>query len=427
MEKTSVKNPVIIKDIGPNTKIVAETLNQYYSFALGLFITYGSRDEKKEDNGITHLIEHMLFKGTSRRSALEIVQMIEGLGGSFDAYTTKESLVIVTRFLSEHLIKVFDLIREILFESKFGSEEFLKEKSVIMEEIKTNNEDPADYVYDLLFEAVFKDHPMGMPVAGTIESVSGLNLEKVHAHYSHLLNYPMVISVSGNFNLDDLTSFAQKKFGGGTIKPLSRVAPDVYQPRHLFQSRKDITQVHLCFGIPSVSYPSHLRHHILLLSTMLGGGMSSRLFQGLREEKGLVYDVHSFVDFYSDCGIIGFYLNADKKNLSEIIKQLKTIYNGLYSRGFSSEEIEIAKTYITGNLLMGLENTTNRMLRLGREFCYLHKITPIEESVKNINSITKEELNELARNYFDLKKYSIAAVGPIDEKLLQTFIEDLRG
>lgn len=382
--------------------------------------------KKKENNGVTHLIEHMLFKGTSKRSALEIVRMIEGLGGSFDAFTTKENLAIATRFLSEHLIKVFDLISEILLDSKFGGDEFLREKSVIMEEIKSNNEDPSEYVYDLLFDAIFKNHSMAMPIAGTIETVSGLNLETAQTHYKELLNYPVVIAISGNFNLNELVSFAQRKFGSGRQTFLNRLSPELYQPRHLFQKRKDITQVHLCFGIPTVPYSSDFRQAVLLLSVMLGGGMSSRLFQGLREEKGLVYDVHSFVDFYSDCGIIGFYLSADIKNLSEIIKELKKIFKTIYRDGFSLEEIEIAKIYVTGNLLMSLENSTNRMFKLGREFLYLQKITSVEETVEKIKSITQEEVKNLTREYLDLCKYSVSAIGPVDEHLLQNIIDDIR-
>ncbi len=421
-----VKETGIIQNINSNLRIVAEPLNQYYSFALGLFLAYGARDEDKDFNGITHLIEHMLFKGTSKRSALEIVRLIEGLGGSFDAFTTKENLVIVTRFLSEHLIKVFELISEILLESKFGNEEFIREKSVIMEEIKSNNEDPADYVYDLLFEVLFKEHPMGMPIAGTIDSVSALAIDRVQTHYQNLLNYPMVVAVSGSFNLDDLVSFAQQRFGRGGLASLRRQSPSRYLPGERYQIRNDISQIHLCFGVPAVSYISDIRHTVFLLNTMLGGGMSSRLFQGLREEKGLVYDVHSFVDFYSDCGIMGFYLSTDKKNLFPIIKELKKIFSAIYRDGFGSEEIEIAKTFITGNFLLSLESSTNRMLRIGREVSYLNKITSVEEIVSKIKMTTRNEINNFTKEYFDLKKYSIAAIGPIDRHIMQNIIDEIR-
>ncbi|MEO0206070.1 MAG: pitrilysin family protein, partial [candidate division WOR-3 bacterium] len=273
MEK-SVGDSATIQEINSNVKIVGESLPQYYSFALGLFINRGSRDEVRKDNGVTHLIEHMLFKGTSKKSALEIVQMIEGLGGSFDAFTTKEHLVIVTRFLSEHFIKVFELIGEMLLESKFGEEEFLKEKSVIMEEIKSNNEDPAEYVYDLLFEAVFDQHPMAMPIAGTTKSVSELSLKNVQQHYQNLLKSPIVIAVSGNFEFGDLVESTRKKFTISQHTVSERIKPDCYKPQNICQTRNDITQVHLAFGFPAVSYTSDLRHPLLLMITMLGGGMS---------------------------------------------------------------------------------------------------------------------------------------------------------
>lgn len=424
---TQINNAVIIQNINPNIKIVAERVDQYYSFALGLFINHGSRDEDKEHNGITHLIEHMLFKGTLRKSALEIVRMIEGFGGSFDAFTTKENLIIITRFLSEHFIKVFDLITEILLESKFGEDEFVREKSVILEEIKSNNEDPAEYIYDLLFEAVFKKHTMGMPIAGTIDSVSALKLEDVQRHYHNLLNYPMVIAVSGNFDFNTFFESACAKFPGGKLVLNERVIPTFFQPKDLSQTRNDISQFHLTLGIPGVAYSSELRHSVLLVSTMLGGGMSSRLFQGLREEQGLVYDIHSFVDFYSDCGLFGFYLNADKKNLNKIVKQLKKIFAHIHKNGFSREEIEIAKTYITGNLMLSLENSTNRMLRIGREILYLDRTTPVEEIVKKIKAIDEDEVNSLIADFLDLKRYSIAEVGPLEEQLVKTIADELRG
>ncbi len=413
-----INNSIIVNNINSEIKIVGEHLPQYYSFALGLFINRGSRDESRKDNGITHLIEHMLFKGTSRKSALEIVQMIEGLGGSFDAFTTKENLVIVTRFLSEHFIKVFELICEILLESRFGEEEFLKEKSVIIEEIKSNNEDPAEYIYDLMFDAIFKNHPMAMPIAGTVESVSELNLNNVQHHYQELLKSRIVIAVSGNFNYAELLETARNKFTSVCQTTDERKVPEPYQPRTVFQTRNDISQVHLVFCIPAVAYSSNLRHPLLLLTTMLGGGMSSRLFQGLREQKGLVYDVHSFIDFYSDCGVLGFYLSADKKNLDKIITQLKSIFRELYKNGFAKDEIEIAKTYVTGNFLLSLENSSNRMLRIGREVSYLNKTIAIDEIVKMINKIDEKEINGFVNEYLDLRRYSIAAVGPIDEKTI---------
>ncbi len=423
---TPVKNSAIIQHLSPNIRVVYEAVPYYYSFALGLFVNRGSRDETNEENGITHLIEHMLFKGTTRRSALDIVRMIEGLGGSFDAFTTKENLVIVTRFLSEHFVKIFDLICEILLESKFLENEFIKEKSVIIEEIKSNNEDPAEYVFDLLFRAVFDKHSMGMPIAGSVESVSSLNLGSVQKHYYNLLNSPITISVSGSFDIDELVRSALTKLVDRDGSMPERLPPDLSCSKNIYQRRSDISQVHLALGLPAVAYSSDFRYPLLLFSTMLGGGMSSRLFQGLREEKGLVYDVHSFVDFYSDCGILGFYLSADRNSLGSIVEQLKVIFGTLQKNGFSQSELDIAKTYIIGNFLLSLENSTNRMLRIGREVTYLNKTVSVDETVARIREVDLKEINDSVRDYFDLGRYSIAAVGPLTDNIFDKFVTDLK-
>ncbi len=422
----AVDNSTEIQHINSRVKIVYEAVPQYYSFALGLFINRGSRDEAEKENGITHLIEHMLFKGTAQKSALEIVRMIEGLGGSFDAFTTKENIVIVTRFLSEHFVDVFKLIGEILLESRFGEEEFSKEKSVIVEEIKSNDEDPSEHVFDLLFEVVFDRHSMALPIAGTVESVSALNLNNVQRYYQDLLKSQIVISVSGNFNLDELVESAHSHFKDESSFITERIPPNVFKPKSIYQKRNDISQVHLAVGLPAVAYSSDFRYPLLLFSTMLGGGMSSRLFQGLREEKGLVYDVHSFFDFYSDCGIAGFYLTADKNNLRNIVEQLKLIFDGLRKKGFNEEELSIAKTYVTGNFLLSLESSTNRMLRIGREVSYLNKTVPVSETVRKITEVDLKVLNEFAKNYFDLSRYSIAAIGPIEDDFFGEFTEELK-
>ncbi|MEO0105963.1 MAG: pitrilysin family protein [candidate division WOR-3 bacterium] len=418
---------IIHEDLTPGLTIVAENIPRYYSFSLGIFINRGSRDEVPKINGITHLIEHMLFKGTRRKTALEIVRMIEGLGGSFDAFTTKENLVIVTKFLSEHLISIFDLVLEMLLESKLEKDDLEKEKSVILEEIKSSNEDPGEYVFDLLFKAIFNTHAMGMPITGTTESVSNIDLKTVSAHYREMLQNKMTIALSGNFQYEEFVKLARNRFAGYKLNTNVRKKPDAFVSSSIVQTRKDISQVHLALAIPAVEYASPIRHHLILLSTILGGGMSSRLFQRLREGEGLVYDVHSFLDLYCDCGVFGFYFNCDKKNLKKAIECLKFIFDEINQRKFDKEEIKIAKTYVTGNLLLGLENSTNRMLRLGREFSYLGKITPITDTVDKIKNITDDELNNLIAPYFNLSNYSIAGVGPIKEDELNNLLDIIKG
>ena len=369
----------------------------------------------------------MLFKGTSQKSSFDIVRLIEGLGGSFDAYTTKENLVIVTKFLSEHIAQVFNLITELLLESKIAQEELVKEKSVILEEIKSNIEDPGDYVFDLFFQALFRKHSMGLPITGTEESLKNIDAEKTRAHYQELIKRKLAIAVSGNFDYGEVCQLAKKNLGYLGRRTARRVRPANHYSKLIVQRRNEISQVHCVFGIPGVAYRSPLRYRFSILNTAFGGGMSSRLFQALREQEGLVYNVQSFIDLYSDCGVSGFYFVCDKKNLKNVAKQLLIIFKDIHKNGFKKEEIELAKTYLSGNLLLSLENSSTRMLRLGRELSYLQRVSTIDTIIRQIRNINEEHINELISDYLDLEKYTIAAIGPVNEKEIEDTFRSIGG
>lgn len=416
----SRRNRIVQEEISPGLTLVSEKLPHFYSFSLGLFLDYGSRDERLRDNGITHLIEHMLFKGTARRSSLEIVKMIEGLGGSFDAFTSKETVVILTKFLSEHLKRVFGLILEILMESKFARRDLKKEKSVVLEEIKTDEDDPGDYVFELLFKDLFPGHALGLPIAGTRESVGAITAGTIRDYYRRILGQDTVIAVAGDFDAAEIAGLARKRFRGRPCRDQGRLKPRLGRPAVTVQKKSEISQVHVLFGIPTVAYGSPLRRPLLLLNSALGGGMSSRLFQGLREETGLVYDVHSFIDFYSDCGVLGFYFVCDRNKLGAIAERLHRIYRSVRRDGFTRDEIELAKTYITGNLLLSMESSTNRMMRLGREMMYLKRTSTIEEMVDSVRNLKVDQINRLIVTHLDLTRYSVAAIGPVSRTDITT-------
>jgi len=367
----------------------------------------------------------MLFKGTSQKSSLDIVKLIEGLGGSFDAYTTKENLIIITKFLSEHITRVFDLIAEVLLESKIAEGELIKEKSVVLEEIKSNNDDPGDYVFDLFFKALWQAHPMGLPIAGTKESVGKINAENAKIYYHDLLKKETTIAISGNFNYQKFSSLAKEKFHNARVHQGERAKPAGHCNKIMVQRRSEISQVHLVFGAPGIEYASPLRYQLSILNTAFGGGMSSKLFQGLREKEGLVYNVHSFFDLYTDCGVTGFYFICDKENLKNVAQQLRIIFSNIHKNGFSKEEIELAKTYLSGNLLLGLESSTNRMLRLGREMLHLKKISTIDDIIDRIRSVNENQINELLTEYLNPKKYTIAAIGPISEREIEDIFKSI--
>ncbi len=423
----SEKNKIIQTQINPALKIIAEKIPKFYSFSMGFFINHGSRDESLADNGITHLIEHMLFKGTSRKSALEIVKMMESLGGAFDAYTTKENLIIITKFLSEHIGLVFELIAEILLESKIDSAELNKEKSVVLEEIKSSDDDPGDTVFDLFFRTILPDHALGRPIAGTIESIEKINAPHTKSYYRGLLNREMIIALSGNYDYEQIASLATKRFASTDLSNPERTTPRFHLGHVAAEHKKEVSQVHFVFGTRGVEYSSDQHYVLSVMNTAFGGGMSSRLFQGLREKDGLVYHVQSFLDFYCDCGITGFYFICDKKNVGKVVHRLKTIFKDIADQGFNKEEIDRAKTYLSGNLLLSLESSTSRMLRLARENVYSQKVASVDEVVAKINSVSEQQVNSRISKFLQPAHYTIAAVGPTDEKEVQAVFDDLNG
>jgi predicted Zn-dependent peptidase len=293
----SEKNKIIQAQINPAVRIISEKIPKFYSFSMGFFINHGARDESLEDNGITHLIEHMLFKGTSRKSALEIVKMMESLGGAFDAYTTKENLIIITKFLSEHINLVFELITEILLDSKIDSADLNKEKSVVLEEIKSSNDDPGDTAFELFFRTLLPDHALGRPIAGTMESVKQINAARTKSYYRELLNREVVIALSGNYDYEQVASLAKQKFPGQELSRPTRTVPKQQLGKVAAAPRKEVSQVHFVFGTHGVEYSSDHHYSLSVMNTAFGGGMSSRLFHGLRDKDGLVYQVQSVLDF----------------------------------------------------------------------------------------------------------------------------------
>jgi predicted Zn-dependent peptidase len=423
----SEKNKIIQSQINPAVKIIAEKIPKFYSFSMGFFINHGSRDESTEDNGITHLIEHMLFKGTSRKSALEIVKMMESLGGAFDAYTTKENLIIITKFLSEHISLVFELIAEILLESKIDGTELNKEKSVVLEEIKSSDDDPGDTVFELFFRTLLPDHALGRPIAGTIESIKRIAAPRAKSYYRELLNREMVIALSGNYDYEKIANLARQRFAISKLSKPDRTTPQFNLGRTAAETRKEVSQVHFVFGTHGVKYSSDQHYNLSVMNTALGGGMSSRLFQGLREKDGLVYHVQSFLDFYCDCGITGFYFICDKNNIGRVVHRLKTIFKDIAMQGFNKEEIDRAKTYLSGNLLLSLESSTSRMLRLARENVYSQKVAGVDEVVAKINSVDEQQVNDSINNFLQPTHYTITAVGPINDKEVQAVFDDLNG
>ncbi|HIE05469.1 MAG TPA: insulinase family protein, partial [bacterium (Candidatus Stahlbacteria)] len=401
---------------------VGEFIPHVYSFSAGILFACGSRDEVSGSEGLTHLLEHMLFKGTNRRSAKELFKKIESLGGSFDAYTTKENMIIMTRFLREYQDGVVDIILEMLNEAALPDEEFGKEKSIILEEIKSTNEDPEDRVFDLFFETVFKPHQIANPIVGYKTTVERLGRENILDHFDAFISQPITFSVAGNYDQESVLN----RINSIRIdnKPIFKRSPPVFHPRRIgFEARKDLSQVYVVLATEGVPFVDDRRYAMNIISSALGGGMSSRLFLRLRETEGLVYNVQTFNEFFTDIGIFGIFFITDQKNLGRCLDAIGDELKELGNTNFSNEELNIHRSLIKGNFLIGLESTTNRMLRLGRSLAQLKEIPSVSDITSIIESIDQKSVAPLLKKICDQRNYSIAVVGKAEEEEIRSFFK----
>ena len=391
------------KTVLPNgLTVISEPISSVRSISLGVWVKTGSRLETKASNGVAHFLEHMMFKGTPSRTPRQIVRSLESLGGNINAFTSKEQTCYYVEILDEHLSSAVDVLADILCHSTFPEKELDKERNVILDEIQSLEESPDELIHDYFIETLFPGHELGFPVMGTRDTVQHLSREQILDFYSsHYHNGNIIITAAGNINHQELVELCHRYFQFPHRNGTFQLTPP-QQVRHgEFRFRKPIQQCHICMGVPGVSYSDPRRFAVLLLNTILGGGMGSRLFQNIREEYGLAYGIYSFVDFYYDQGLIATYLATDPKNISLAIKLLEKEFEKLRSEKLSEQEIAEAKSQLKGNLVLGLESTASRMNRLGMMEIYLGEFYSIDRIIDEIERITPEMLLETAHALFN--------------------------
>lgn len=386
--------------------IISEYMPAVRSISLGVWIKTGTRFEPKSHNGVAHFLEHMMFKGTRRRSPRQIVRSIESLGGQMNAFTSKEQTCYHVEILDEHLPRAVEVLADIMLNSTFPEKEFEKERLVILDEIQSLEDTPDEMVHDFFVEKLFPDHGLGYPILGTPETVSGLRREgMLEFYHTHYCAREIIIAAAGNVNHQQLTDLAGKYFRfpetNGTILDLK---PPVFNSGE-FRLERPIHQVHLCMGVSAYPFAHPRKFNLLVLNTILGGGMSSRLFQNIRERYGIAYGIYSFFDFYVDEGILGVYLGTDKRNLGKALKLVEREFQQLRKKPVSSRELEEAKSQIKGNLVLGLESTAARMNRLAMLEIYLGNFQSIDAVVEDIDRVTPESLWETAQELLDENRF----------------------
>ncbi len=395
-------------------RIVTETIPHVRSVSIGYWLTVGSRNEIAANNGISHFIEHMMFKGTKNRNAFEIAESLESVGGHLNAFTGKELTCYYAHVLDEHLPIAVDVISDILKNSLLDENEIEKEKQVVLEELKALEETPEDLIHELFAADLFSNHPLGYSTIGKRENIQNFNrtqlLEFIKNNYTP---ERIVVAAAGSMTHEQLVKLVAEKVDGLN----SGGVPREHRPTVATRFGKNIIengaiQAHICLGTQSYSYASEKRFPLLVLNTLLGSGMSSRLFQNIRERYGLAYSVYSFVDFMSDTGMFGVYIGTDQNKIDDCIELITKELENLTNEPVSQEELTRTKSQLKGNLMLGLESTSSRMNRLAKMEIYLQKNFGLDETLQAIESVTQQQVLETARELFDQRRIFTTILKP---------------
>lgn len=397
-------------------RIITEVVDEVYSASIGIWIDVGSEDETEETNGASHCLEHMLFKGTKRRSAEEIAQQIEDVGGSLGAATGKENTCFYGRVMGEHVGVAIDLLMDMIINATLKANDLELERKVILEEIKMYDDDPEDFVHETLILHIWPGHPLSRPITGTKKSVAGIDQAMLKKHVQNYYSPDkMVVSIAGNF--DEVKAIKQLTELIEPLKPSDKKktgkAPDM---KHFsLVKHKNIEQAHVSIAAKGLKVVDPRRYEIAILDLCLGGNMSSRLFQEVREKRGLVYSINSFRDAHRDTGLMGIYAGASPKHVPEVLKLVSKELQRVKKEGFTEPEIARAKTQLKSDLLLGLESMRNRTVRNAYGELFYGKQLTVEEICRDIDRVTGAGVQELATELFQPDSLSMVVVGPAIE------------
>ena len=401
----------------PNGLIVlTERMDHLRSVAMGVWIKSGSRGEAAEINGISHFVEHMVFKGTRNRTAQHIAREMDSIGGNLDAFTGKETICFNVKSLADHVPIALDVLADLVLNPVFASSDIERERGVILEEIKIDEDNPDVLVHELFTQSFWKDHPLGKPILGTTQTVARLDQPKLLDYHSgrfHSGN--MVFSAAGNLEHDQFVEAVNQKFGampGG--QPQTELPAPLSSARIQLKNKKALEQVQICLGVPSPSITDENRYATLILNTVLGGGMSSRLFQTIREERGMAYSVFSDLSPYRDTGTLCVYAGTSAGKALECIELIMTEFRKMKQEPLSDEELTRAKDQLKGNILMGLESSNSRMANLARQEIYFGQFFTADEIIAKIEAVQPEQIQAMAKRLFDPEKIAVTLLGRLD-------------
>lgn len=415
----SIKKTVLDNGV----RILTRKLPHVRSVSMGVWVNVGARDESAAENGLSHLIEHMLFKGTTNRSAYQLAKEFDAIGGHTNAFTSMENTCYHASVLDTHFETMVEILSDIFLNSKFDADELENERPVVLSEISMIEDNPEDYIHNLFEENYWGDHPLGRSVLGSRENVTGFDSKKIKKFFKKFYQPgQIIISAAGNVDHNRLVDLIAPAFSliktgeepGKRITPLPQI--------HTSINYRDIEQVHICLCNKGLSITHPKRFASSLMNTILGGNMSSRLFQEIREKRGLAYSVYSFSSLNVDTGFLGVYTGVAPDKVDTAVELILNEWTRICDEEISATELSDSKEYSKGNLLLSSESTENHMARLAQNEIHFGRHIPLQETIENINSVTIEEVLGLANQLFKTDRPSLTALGPVKD---DTGITDL--
>jgi len=403
-------------------RVITEELPHFHSVAVGVWLNVGSRDETGAENGLTHFLEHMAFKATPRRSARDIAREIDQVGGACNAFTTKENTCFHARVLAEHLPRVVDLLSDLVLHPLYHPEDLERERQVILEEIGAQEDNPEDLVQVQFARHFWGEHPFGRPILGDPANIVRLSREDL-LEYRQATYLPaqMVVAAAGRVHHEEVVDLVGRHFGkfenGASGRP--RIVAASHPGTHV--SVRDLEQVHLCLGTRGPAAADLKRYPATLLQLILGGNISSRLFQLIREQLGLAYSIYSFISFFSDTGILGISAGVGPKNLEAVLAAICREVKKLKEEMVPEAELEAAREYLKGSILLAAEDIEHRMMRLAKNELHFGHYIPIEEIIAGLTRVSAGEILEQARELCQPEHWGLALLGPVDESTLSLY------
>jgi len=393
--------------------IITEQMPHIRSASIGIWLQTGSRDEDPEWNGISHFIEHMVFKGTKHRTAEEIARQVDSIGGNMDAFTAKECICFNVKVLDEHVPTALDILSDLVLNPVFATSDIARERGVILEEIKMDEDNPDYLVHEIFTQNFWKDHPLGKPILGTKETVKRFERQPVlDAYARRFVPGNIIVSAAGNLDHDRFVELVIPHFEH--MKPLKNgfhsPEPKIVS-RIILRNKKALEQVQLCVGVPAHPIAHERRHAGYVLNTLLGGGMSSRLFQNIRERQGLAYSIYSDLNPYRDTGCLAIYAGCSLASAAKVVQSVVSEFRKLKTEPVAQEELHRSKAQLKGSLMLSLESSTSRMSNLARQEMYFDRYYDLDELIERIEAVTADDLTSLANEFFKTESVAVTALG----------------